>query len=136
MGYAAGAHQTLGASQATLLPPMNLFLQPICFQWSRLFCALETQLFVTLKSLEPYLYPLSKMIEKVTLYIYIFFFSSADYSVLFSWFKEYLRVIPTVVPHPRFCFMRFQLTSVNCDLKVLSGRFQKSTIQLFSIALF
>lgn len=62
------------ASLATLLPPVNLFLQPICFQWSRLFCEFETQLFVTLKSLEPYLYPLSKMIEKVTLYIYIFFF--------------------------------------------------------------
>ena len=119
----------LGASQATLLPPVNLFLQPICFQWSQLFCQFETQLSVTLKSLEPYLYPLSKMIEQVT-YIDIFFFL-ADYPVLFSWFEEYLRVISTVVPHPGFCFMWYQLTSVNSDLKVLSGKFWKSTIQLF-----
>ena len=101
-----------------------------------MFCEFETQLFVILKSLEPYLYLLSKMIEKVTLYIYIFFiFFSADFSVLFSWFKEYLRVIPTVVPHPRFCFE----VSVNLrqrDLKVLSEDFRNQQFSCFKLHCF
>ena len=76
---------------------------------------------------------LRKYIHVITLSLlalFIFFWKEKLKSASFT-ITEFMNTVGA--PYPHFCFPWFQLPMVNCSLKILSGKFQKSTIGKFSV---